>query len=81
MLYPIKFKPVYKSKVWGGEKISKIKADKKAPTDCGESWEISAVEGDLSIVANGFLKGNNIEEIIEIYWAKLLEILCRKIWI
>lgn len=72
MLYPIKFKPVYKSKVWGGEKISKLKADKKASADCGESWEISAVEGDLSVIANGFLKGNNIEEIIEIYVGDLV---------
>jgi mannose-6-phosphate isomerase len=72
MLYPIKFKPVYKSKVWGGDKISKIKADKKAPANCGESWEISAIEGDLSVVANGFLRGNNIEEIIEIYMGEIL---------
>lgn len=72
MLYPIKFKPVYKSKVWGGDKISKIKADKKAPANCGESWEISAIEGDLSVVANGFLKGNNIEEIIEIYMGEIV---------
>lgn len=72
MLYPIKFKPIYKSKVWGGDKISKIKCDKKAPVDCGESWEISAVGGSLSVVANGFLKGNNIEEIIEIYMGEIV---------
>lgn len=72
MLYPIKFKPIYKSKVWGGQKISKIKADKKAPADCGESWEISSVDSDLSVVANGFLKGNNIEEIIEIYMGEIV---------
>lgn len=72
MLYPIKFKPIYKSKVWGGQKISKIKADKKAPADCGECWEISSVDSDLSVVANGFLKGNNIEEIIEIYMGEIV---------
>lgn len=72
MLYPIKFKPVYKSKVWGGTKISQIKGDKKVPENCGESWEISAVQGDLSIVSDGFLKGNSIEEIIEIYMGDIV---------
>lgn len=72
MLYPIKFKPIYKSKVWGGEKIKELKADKKAPIDCGESWEISSLQGDLSIVANGFLKGNSIDEIIEVYMGDLV---------
>ncbi len=72
MLYPIKFKPIYKSKVWGGIKIREIKADKKVPADCGESWEVSAVQGDISIVANGFLKGNSIEEIIEIYMGEVV---------
>ncbi len=33
----------------------------------GESWELSAVAGDLSVISNGFLAGNNIEELIEVY--------------
>ena len=33
----------------------------------GESWELSAVEENLSVVSNGFLAGNNIEELIEVY--------------
>jgi mannose-6-phosphate isomerase len=72
MLYPLKFKPIYKTKVWGGSKIREIKSDKKVPENCGESWEISAVEGDVSIVANGFLKGNSLEEIIEIYMGEIV---------
>ncbi|HOZ30479.1 MAG TPA: class I mannose-6-phosphate isomerase [Bacteroidales bacterium] len=72
MLYPLKFEPIYKEKVWGGDKIKAIKSDKKVPDKCGESWEISAVQNDLSIVANGFLKGNTIEEIIEVYMGEIV---------
>ena len=67
MLYPLKFKPIYKTKVWGGDKIAKIKNDSNVPADCGESWEISGVEGDVSVVANGFLEVNTLQEIIEVY--------------
>jgi mannose-6-phosphate isomerase len=72
MLYPLKFKTIYKSKVWGGNKIRSIKNDKKVPDKCGESWEISAVEGNISVVSNGFLKGNSLQEIIEIYMGDLV---------
>ena len=71
MLYPLKFKPVLKSRIWGGDRL--VKAGKKLPAKCassagtiGESWEISGVEGDLSMVANGFLKSHNGEEITEV---------------
>ncbi len=72
MLYPIKFKSIYKTKVWGGNKIREIKGDKKVPENCGESWEVSAVQGDISVVSNGFLKGNSLEEIIEIYMGEIV---------
>ncbi len=38
----------------------------------GESWELSGVEGDLSVVANGYLAGNDIEELIEVYMGDLV---------
>lgn len=72
MLYPLKFKPIYKTKVWGGDKIRKIKNDSKIPENCGESWEISGVQDDVSIVANGFLKGNTLQEIIEVYLEEIV---------
>jgi mannose-6-phosphate isomerase len=67
-LYPIKFEPVLKDKIWGGNSLVKSfgkKAD--ASRLIGESWEISAVQDNLSVISNGFLAGNNIEEIIEVY--------------
>ena len=72
MLYPIKFIPRLKERLWGGkELLATVKAGKGAKIDTskayGESWELSAVAGEESVVANGFLKKNNIEEITEVY--------------
>ena len=39
---------------------------------CAESWEISCVPGNISVVANGFLKGNNLQELIEVYMGDLV---------
>ena len=64
-LYPLKFVPIYKEKIWGGKKIEEIlKKDVGSLANCGESWEISGVEGDLSIVANGAAKGMTLPQII-----------------
>ncbi|MCI2082438.1 MAG: class I mannose-6-phosphate isomerase [Bacteroidales bacterium] len=76
-LYPIKFTPILKEKVWGGAnlvgKLGKIipdpdkGEDKLDASHIGESWEISSVEGDVSVAGNGFLKGNNLDDILETY--------------
>ncbi|HBF89159.1 MAG TPA: mannose-6-phosphate isomerase [Bacteroidales bacterium] len=73
MLYPLKFNPIYKEKVWGGQKLKNVLSKKNVISEkCGESWEISGVEGDISVVANGSLKGNNMEELIEVYMGDLV---------
>lgn len=77
MLYPIKFTPRLKERLWGGyELLAKAKAGKAKKIDptkpYGESWDLSAVEGDISIVSNGMLKQNNLEEIIEVYMGNLI---------
>lgn len=73
VLYPIKFKPILKDKIWGGEKLSKQLGKDFAPLpNAGESWEISGVPGNVSVVENGFLKGNNLNEILEIYMGDLV---------
>jgi mannose-6-phosphate isomerase len=67
-LYPIKFDPILKDKIWGGNSLVKNYGKKADPSRLiGESWELSAIEDNLSIISNGFLAGNNIEEIIEVY--------------
>jgi len=73
VLYPIKFKPILKEKIWGGNKLMKS-LGKNAPIESkiGESWEVSGLASDNSIVENGFLKGNSLSEIIEIYMDDLV---------
>jgi len=67
-LYPLKFEPIIKDKVWGGDSLETHYNKKPAGLpNIGESWELSAVADNLSIVSNGFLAGNNIEEIIKVY--------------
>lgn len=76
MLYPLKFKPRVKERIWGGQAILKKKGKSVARLSkdklYGESWDLSSVKGDVSVVANGFLKGNNLEEIIEVYMGELI---------
>lgn len=71
-LYPIKFETAVKEKVWGGRMLAE-RYNKKNPAggNIGESWEISAVADNISVVSNGFLAGNNLEELIEVYMGDL----------
>jgi mannose-6-phosphate isomerase len=72
-LYPLKFIPIYKERIWGGNKLKQLLDKDFSPlTNCGESWELSGVEDDVSVVSNGFLKGNTLEEIIEVYMGDLV---------
>ncbi len=73
-LYPLKFIPQYKERIWGGDNLKKI-LGKDVPADmarCGESWEISSVEDSVSEVANGYLAGNTLEELVEVYMGDLV---------
>ncbi len=72
-LYPLKFTPICKDKIWGGNKLHDL-LNKQFPelSNCGESWEMSGVQGDISVVSNGFLTGNNLEELIEVYMGDLV---------
>lgn len=71
-LYPLKFEPIYLEKIWGGNRLKTLLNKKYDTKNCGESWEISGVEGNISVVANGFLKGNDLSELIEIYMGDLV---------
>jgi len=71
-LYPLKFKPILKDRIWGGDKLKTIFGKQGKCKACGESWELSAVQGDISVVENGFLKNNSLVELIEIYMGDLV---------
>ncbi len=66
-LYPFKFTPILKSRIWGGQRLKELGKSISDSERIGESWELSGVLGDESIVANGFLAGNSLSEIIEVY--------------
>ena len=71
-MYPLKFEPLLKSVVWGGDKIVPYKGIESTAKNVGESWELSAVAGNESVVANGEFAGRNIVELIKEYKADLL---------
>ncbi|MDD4644651.1 MAG: class I mannose-6-phosphate isomerase [Bacteroidales bacterium] len=72
MLYPLRFTPIYQYRLWGGNKLREVLGKKDAPDTTGESWEISGVEDNLSVVKEGFLEGNDLQELIEVYMGDLV---------
>ena len=71
-LYPLQFTPVYKGYIWGGTRLIADLGKKTNMNPCAESWEISCVPGNVSVVSNGFLKGNDLQELIEVYTGDLV---------
>ena len=72
MLYPLKFAPILKDKIWGGTKLKTLFGKPATSDHLGESWELSGYEGDESVVTNGFLAGNNLAELLEVYMGDLV---------
>ena len=71
-MYPLKFKPILKSTIWGGEKIIPFKHLDCQQAQVGESWEISDVPGDESIVADGADAGKNLTQMVSEYKGALV---------
>ncbi|MDR2473650.1 MAG: class I mannose-6-phosphate isomerase [Tannerella sp.] len=71
-LYPLRFEPILKEVIWGGGDIRPFKGLTSDEKKIGESWELSHVEGNCSVVADGALKGLSIDELIARYGTSLL---------
>lgn len=71
-LYPLQFEPIGKHRLWGGSKLMTHFNKPFNLEQAGESWELSAVSGDVSIVEFGALKGQNLNQLIETYAEQLL---------
>jgi mannose-6-phosphate isomerase len=72
-LYPLKFKTIYKDKIWGGQKIKTyLHKDFGSLPNCGETWEISGVKSDVSVVAAGALEGESLADLLEQYKDELV---------
>jgi mannose-6-phosphate isomerase len=73
LLYPLKFKPLFVEKIWGGAKMkSALNIDFRPHKSIGEAWMLSGVAGHNTRVSNGFLKGNELNELVEVYMDDLL---------
>jgi len=72
-LYPLKFKTIFKDKIWGGQKIKTVlNKDYGNLPNCGETWEISGVKGNISIVREGSLAGKDLQHLLMEYQGKLV---------
>ena len=72
MLYPLKFKPIIKQTLWGGKKLAYKSEDNQVKDSIGESWELSGVQDNISVVSEGALADNSLEELIEVYMGDLV---------
>ncbi|QWX84440.1 class I mannose-6-phosphate isomerase [Cellulophaga sp. HaHaR_3_176] len=64
-MYPLKFNPILKERLWGGSKLGDIFGKPIENDITGESWEVSTVKGDISVVANGAIAGTSLQELID----------------
>ena len=73
MLYPLTFHPIFKERVWGGRNLARLYAKELPPgVRIGESWEISDLRGDVSVVSNGPLAGRDLRWLMEHHGQDLL---------
>ncbi len=71
-LYPLKFYPILKERLWGGTKLGRLLGKELESDLIGESWELSGVTGDVSIVANGSFKGTTLTDLINRFPEEIL---------
>lgn len=63
----LRFTPILKQKIWGGKKLNQLLHKNIEGDNIGESWEISDVDGDESIISNGTLQGKTLRELLKEY--------------
>jgi mannose-6-phosphate isomerase len=71
-LYPLQFQPIFKYRIWGGKKLETVLKKEFSGENIGESWEISDVEGDETIVLNGLLQGSTLKQLIQQFKGELM---------
>lgn len=71
-IYPLQFIPILKEKIWGGQKLNTLLNKNFTQDNIGESWELSAVEGSESIIANGVYQGRTIVDLLKEFPKEIL---------
>ena len=72
MMEMLKFKPLLKQTLWGGDKIVAFKHLDSALEQVGESWEISGVKDNETIVSGGPLDGQSLNDLVRRYKGELV---------
>lgn len=70
--YPLKFNPIFHYRIWGGNQLKTVLGKQYQAEQIGESWEISTVKNNISIVANGKFAGKSLTDLITQYPEDLL---------
>ena len=68
----MKFQPLFKYRIWGGEKLRTVLHKEYDGSKIGESWEISDVKGDETTVKDGDFKGQTLKQLIQVFKDKLV---------
>jgi mannose-6-phosphate isomerase len=64
-MYPLKFHPILKERLWGGTKLASVLGKEIQSEITGESWELSGVAGDISVLSNGPMAGTTLSTLIQ----------------
>ena len=67
-----KFKSILKSVLWGGNRLATFKELPQFDEPVGESWELSAMPGRESVVAEGDDRGMTLSQLVQRYGADLV---------
>jgi len=71
-LYPLKFKPIFKQRIWGGQKLRQVfNKDIPSREKIGESWELADLPADKSVISNGEFAGQTLGAIVKKYPAEI----------
>jgi len=71
-IYPIKFTPILKEKIWGGNKLKTVLGKDTNKAQVGESWEVSDLQGCVSVVKNGPYQGCSLKQLIKTHKSEFL---------
>ncbi|HAE43516.1 MAG TPA: mannose-6-phosphate isomerase [Clostridiales bacterium] len=71
-MYPIKFKSIYKEKIWGGNRLASFRDNLPENIKIGESWDIACHEYAISEVENGPFRGMTLQNLMDEYGQKLM---------
>jgi len=67
-IYPFRFRPIYKQRIWGGQKLRQVFGkDIPSGEKIGESWELADLPDDKSVIENGDMAGRTLADVIRKY--------------